>query len=107
VSEMSNGELARQMAALREAVSLGFDGLNTRLEGLTDQVRVQNGRVTKLERSTDVGLQRILNLEREIFSSMKRPLTRGDAAIFVAGGAAILAAIRWLPALVGIGQGAP
>jgi len=107
VTEMSNGELSRQLGALREAVSLGFDGMNTRIEGLTEQVRAQNGRVTKLERSTDVGLQRILNLEREIFSSMKRPLTRGDAAIFVAGAAAILAAIRWLPALIAGSQVVP
>lgn len=107
MTEMSNGELARQMAALREAVSLGFDGINRRIDGLTVKVGEQNGRVTKLERSTDVGLQRLLNLEREIFSAMKRPLTRGDAAIFVAGAAAILAAIRWLPALIAGSQVVP
>lgn len=100
MTEMSNGELSRQMATLREAVSLGFAGVNERIEGMTEQMRIQNGRVTKLERSTDVGLQRILNLEREIFSSLKRPLTRGDAAMFAAGAGLLAAAIKWGPAIL-------
>lgn len=106
-TEMSNGELGRQIAALREVVSDGFDGMNTRVDGLTDQVRIQNGRTTTLERVTDVVNQRLVNLEREMFSSLKRPLTRGDAAVFVAGGAALFTAIRWLPELLSIRLGAP
>lgn len=105
--ELTNGELGRQISALSEVVAQGFDGVNTRIEGLTTQVRLTNGRVGVLETDRAVANQRVANVERELFSSWKRPLTRGDAAMFVAGGGALLAAIRWLPALFQAGQGAP
>ncbi|MGE0363076.1 MAG: hypothetical protein AB7R67_20350 [Vicinamibacterales bacterium] len=101
---MSNGELGRQIAGLRELMSAGLTNVSERLDELADQVRIQNGRVTTVERTVDVNKQRILNMEREIFEPLKRPVTRGDALVFVAGGGLILAAIKWLPALIQAGH---
>lgn len=104
---MSNGELGRQISALSKVVADGFDGVNATVRGLTDQVRIQNGRLYAVEMDRELAKQRVENIERELFSAWKRPLTRGDAAVFVTGGGAILAAIKWLPALFRAGQGAP
>lgn len=114
MSEMSNGELARRLNEMSQSLREGFAGVNTRIEGLTAQVREQNGRVVKLERATDVGSQRMLNIEREVFRDGRVvpdddaiSLTRRDLKVAVAVIVAAFAVIRWLPALLTAGQGAP
>lgn len=123
MTEMSNGELARAVARVEAMVRDGFESSHQRIDGLTDQVRIQNGRTTKLERTTDVAEQKIVNLEREVFSRPRAgassetttttnngdstPITRRDLQVAVFAIAALFAAIRWLPALFTAAQGAP
>lgn len=121
MSEMTNGELARAVARIEGMVRDGFESSHQRIDGLTDQVRIQNGRLTTLERITDVGGQKIVNLEREVFHRRRAtagaaesqnngdsmPITRRDLQVAVFAIAALFAAIRWLPAIFTAAQGAP
>ena len=120
MTEMSNGELGRQIEGLSKLVAHGFESLNVRVDGLTEQVRQTNGRVGGLEVRAATGEQKTVNLEREVFSRRRvvaspevsnngdsTPITRRDLQVAVFAIAALFAAIRWLPALFTAAQGAP
>lgn len=107
MADRSNAELGRLLDDIRTQLQHGFEGLNDRVDDLTTQVRTTNGRVGTLERVTDVQTQKITNLDREVFSPMKRPVTRGDVYLVgsVLGVVALL--VRWLPALMTAAKEAP
>lgn len=107
MSEMSNGELGRLLADLRLQVREGFDGLNGRVDVLTRQVRATNGRVGSLETAKAVQAQQMTNIEHEMFSPLKRPVTRGDVYIFGLAVGVVAAAVKWLPALFAAARVAP
>lgn len=60
MTELSNGELGRMIAALQTQVREGFENMGDRVTGVSRQVRT-------LERTVDVQGQKVTNLEREIF----------------------------------------
>lgn len=86
-----------------------MDALGTRIDALTDQVRITNGRVLALERMAERESQKVLNLEREVFQKRSRgpavgrpvdgdakPLTRWDLTVAVAVIGAVLAVLAFI-----------
>ena len=90
-----------------------MDALGHRIDQLTDQVRGANGRVGGLETMAAGEAQKVRNIERQMFrdQASEAPettaLTRRDLAVF--GGAifVLVEVVRWLPALLTVGKGAP
>lgn len=107
---MTPGEIARRLTELRDDMREGFSGVNARIDGLTDQVRVTNGRVGALETETGRHDENLKGLNREIYRHGRQPVgvvTKRDV-LLVLGTVGVLAAIvKWFPALMLAGQGAP
>lgn len=96
---LTSGEFNRSMALHGE-----------RIDALTEQVRIANGRVGALERMAERESQKVLNLEREVFQKRARPhphgdkptdpdtkpLTRWDLTVAVAVVGAVLAVLMFL-----------
>lgn len=101
-SPLTTGEFVRTMNAFGE-----------RIDALTAQVRITNGRVVVLERVSAVEGERVETLRREMGQLRTRPspdlgeshpITRRDLAVAAGAIIAAFAVIRWLPALLAIGR---
>jgi hypothetical protein len=124
-SGMTNGEISRRLTDLGVQMSHGFDGVNTRIDRLSAHVTETNGRVVTVERNAAVEMQKVVNIERELFaghtraeevsqalmsevvSSEHTAITRRDLTIATGAIVVAFAIIRWLPALLAIGKNAP
>jgi len=112
-SPLTTGEFVRTMNAFGE-----------RIDKLTEQVTITNGRVMVLERGSAVEAEKVETLRRDMGHLRKHrapvtpgaatatagestPITRRDLSVAVFAIAALFAAIRWLPALFQAAQGAP
>lgn len=123
--ELSNGEIARQLADLKLQVASGFAGTHGRLDRVNGQL--DNHREKLGNHATALAEHRIRlsTLSNHIFRRRNgtgadadveddtpgkresKPITRGDL-VFVGGVVfALVEAVRWLPALVSIGRVAP
>jgi hypothetical protein len=106
------GEFTRAIEALSRQIA---DVQTTSRETL-DEARKTNGRVNGLERVTAAHGVKLENLERSVFvgggaddrmAMENKPITRRDLGVAVGAVGLLLAAMRWLPALVSAGRGAP
>ncbi len=103
---LTSGEFARAM-----------DALGDRIDALTDQVRITNGRVGSLERTAASEGQKVRNIEREVFRHGSKPkeatptentpITRRDLAVFGGAVFVLVELTRWLPAMFAAGKVAP
>lgn len=103
------GEFTRAIEALSRQIA----DVQATSRATLDEARKTNGRVNGLEvLSTEHGVK-LKNLEREVFhadasrASEETPITRRDLWVAVAAVGAVLAAVKWLPALFAAGQVAP
>ncbi|WP_291988354.1 hypothetical protein [Luteitalea sp.] len=106
------GEFTRAIEALSKQIA---DVQATSRETLTE-ARKTNGRVNGLERVTAEHGVKLKNLEREVFhedvdekasKDEDTPITRRDLWVAVGAIGFVLAAVKWLPALVAAGKVAP
>lgn len=92
-----------------------MEALGDRIDALTDQVRLTNGRVTGLEKLAASEGQKVRNIEREVFrhppkresSTEGTPITRRDLAVFGGAVFVLVEVVRWLPAMFAAGKVAP
>lgn len=122
---------------MSEPVTVGeftraFDALSRQLAALQatsqevlGEARKTNGRVNGLERLTAEHGVKLKNLEREVFDGAdntaappkpappalvdleEKPITRRDLAVALGAVGLLMAAIKWLPALVAAGKVSP
>ena len=122
-TEMTNGELGRQLNELKVQIAQGFAGTNTRLDRVNGRLDTHGNSIqSHAVKLAEHGVK-LSNIQHEVFargerddeardvlaaqSDESKPITRRDLAIAAGAIVAAGAAIRWLPALLSLGQGAP
>lgn len=135
MSDITIGELGRRIEAMQTEMRQGFGHVGQRIDELAEQVGITNGQVSRLKEDSREEKQKVVNLEREVFTHGRpraslvtttpldggggstrqvvttqpagaEPITRRDLTIAIATAAAIFALIEWLPALVQAGKAA-
>lgn len=115
-----------EIAALREVIETRFDGVDSRfdnvdrrLDDLTVQVRETNGRLRQAEAVIPVHAARLEAAERDLKrlhdgrrghatgaeQGDRRRITMRDVTVFLAGGAALIAAWRFVEFVVQVLKG--
>jgi hypothetical protein len=127
---VSAGQLVRQDTSTWTGLDLSYAGSRTLMLDLNGDLRsdllwwdrsgavkatlgqatLTNGRVTVLEREHAAHTVKLANLEREVFRGHRRPVgvvTMRDVYLVLGTLGTAGAAVKWLPALLAIGKGAP
>lgn len=94
---VQQGEFTRAFAGLSEQIA----DVKVLTRATLDEARLTNGRVGLLEVSRAAHEGRLTALEDQ-----PEPITRRDLAVAVMVIGAMFAAIRWLPALIALGDAA-
>jgi hypothetical protein len=114
--DMTNGEIARQLADLKTQVGIGFQGTHGRLDKVNGQLDIHREKLGEHATALAEHRVKLSTLNGHVFrrsatsedaAAESRPVTRADLALV--GGAlfALIELVRWLPALLSAGKVAP
>lgn len=124
-SEMSNGEIARQLADLKSQVAVGFQGTHGRLDKVNGQLDTHRERIGQHATTLAETRVKLSTLNNHVFRRQRnsdsdddkdevatkakesKPITRSDLALVGGAVFVLVEFVRWLPALLSAGKGAP
>lgn len=100
----------REFAARNDSLAEQLDEIKGTLKEILAEAKKTNGRVSAIEVKASGQEVSISSLNREVFRSGRRPVgvvTKRDVMLVLGTLAVMGAVLKWLPALVMMGQVAP